>query len=629
METVINKESKADLKINTVNQWAGSFSGLMLVIMSLITVYDVFMRYFLNKPTGWVLEYSVYLFIWFGFLSIGYAQQKGRHITVDILTHKFPIKTACYWGILGNVLAFFTVAALVYYGFEGVMASHSSGEFAPTITETPLWIPRMVVPVGGLLLGLQLVIDIIKSVKELILLPPQDQKENHRTILYIAVFLILLALIIWLFTAEVSFAFVLLLLLFLFGGFPIYLSLFTTGLFGLYFGFGGFSGLEIISSVAYSAFDSFSLACLPLFILAGAILAATGAGKSLFSFFEAWFGMVPGGLLIATILSCAAFAAISTSSVATAATIGLIALPNLLQRKYDKTISYGTLAAGGTLGIMIPPAGSLIIYSSFTDESLGRLFMGGFSGGILLALLFCVFILVLFTFKGKTYERPRAYSWKERGSFTYSAVWVLMFPVIILGGIYTGVFTPLECGAVAVVYALAVPMVRGVLKFKDLPAVLSQSVVAASTITAIILGAMTMGYYFTLMRIPNKIFQFISDLGMSTLGFLVLLTIFYFILGMFLEVVSQLSITLPIIYPIIISMGIDGIWFGVFLTVLMELSLLTPPVGLNLYVIKSIANDDLWSVLKGTLPFWIIMFAALLLIWIFPEIVLWLPGIIK
>ena len=216
--------------------------------------------------------------------------------------------------------------------------------------------------------------------------------------------------------------------------------------------------------------------------------------------------------------------------------------------------------------------------------------------------------------------------WKERGKSSHEAFWVLMFPVIVLGGIYLGIFTALECGAFAVLYAVIMPLGRRILKVRDIPRLIADSVIAASMVTTIILGALMMGYLFTLLRIPNLVFDFISGLGLGTLGIMMLLVLFYLIIGMFLEVVAQLAITLPIVHPLVISLGFDGVWFGVFVTILMELSLLTPPVGLNLYVIQGVAKTNIWPVIRGTLPFWLLLGISMVIIYIFPQIVLWLPS---
>lgn len=614
-------------KANQVNKWAGTLCSISLIVIALIACYEIVMRAGFTKPTTWALDYQIYLFIWFGFLAIGFTQQQRRHIKVDILTTRFSPGTRLCWDIMCHFFGLLFVASLVIYGISGVSESLRLGEYSSSgLLRTPLWIPRIGIPLGALLLGIQFITDIFSDISRL---RQESQVQNaawhNKPSVIIPIFLALVVISVVLMQINVLVGFLVLLVIFLMGGVPIWLSLFTVGLLGLYSGYGGLAALPPISSIAFQSLDNFALVCLPLFILSGAILDKSGIGEELFNFFGAWLGRVPGGLAVGTIGACVLFAAISTSSVATCATIGIMAIPALALRKYDKQLSYGVLAAGGTLGIMIPPAGALIIYSAITDESLGRLFMAGVLPGLLLASLFAIFAAVMCAWK-KKYEKLPAVTWRERGKLTRSAVWAFLFPVIILGGIYSGIFTALEAGAAAVMYAVFVFVIRKKTKFRQFPEVLAHSAVTASSIIAIIIGAITMGYLFTLLRVPNTVLDLITGLGLSRWGVLFLLTIFYLILGCFLEVVSQMVITLPIVYPLIISLGFDGIWFAVYLTILMELSLLTPPVGLNLYVVQSISKGNIATIIKGTIPFWIIMIIVMIIISVFPQIALFLPS---
>ncbi len=362
-------------------------------------------------------------------------------------------------------------------------------------------------------------------------------------------------------------------------------------------------------------------------VFVGQAISSSGVSDEIYNAATRWVGHLPGGESVATIVACAIFAAVSVSSVATATTIGLIAIPALVARKYNKSFAYGLLAAGGTLGIMIPPSGTMIIYSAVTEESLGKLFMAGVIPGILLAAAFIAYSMVHCKRTGE-YERITPATWKERFEATRNAMWGLLAPVIIMGGIYSGIFTPLEAGAIAAVYALGMILARRKVTFRQVLKMLGDSTFASTMVLSIIVGAMLLGEFMTLTKIPDRTIEFVSSLNMSPWGVMATLMALYVILGMFLEVVSIMLITLPIVYPLIIKLGFDGIWFAVMITLNMEMACITPPVGLNLYAIQGIAQAKLADVLKGVWPFFIIMVIWMFFLALFPSLSTWLPQVV-
>jgi C4-dicarboxylate transporter DctM subunit len=412
----------------------------------------------------------------------------------------------------------------------------------------------------------------------------------------------------------------------LLGGVPIFAALGSVGVLGIYLVYGGMPALSAIPNVAYGSLDSFSLACLPLFILTGHILAECGVGQELFDMCSKWTRGLPGGSAIATILACMVFAAISTSSVATATTIGLIALPELARRGYNKNFSYGALAAGGTLGIMIPPSGSMIIYSAVTEESLGRLFMAGIIPGIILGIFFSIYCTIYCKSTGQ-YEKMERVSWQEKVSSLKTGVWGLITPGIIMGGIYSGIFTPLETGGMAALYSICVAMARRKLRGRDIITLLRAAAISTGMLFAIITGALIMGVYVTYLQVPQLVINLITDLDIPNWNVIAMLMGLYIFLGLFLEVVSAMMITLPIVYPLIITLGCDGIWFAVLITLNMEMALITPPVGLNLFVIQGIAKAPLYPVIRGVTPFFLLMCVGLLIVAFFPGLSTWLPSV--
>ncbi|RLB40428.1 MAG: C4-dicarboxylate ABC transporter permease [Deltaproteobacteria bacterium] len=408
---------------------------------------------------------------------------------------------------------------------------------------------------------------------------------------------------------------------------PIFAALGLLGMMGLYLHFGGHLAVTQVPEIFYAGIGNFTLAALPLFILTGFILEGSGSGEELYELFSKWIGGLPGGLGLATILSCAFFAAISISSVATVATIGLIALPALTKRKYRKSFSYGLVGSGSTLGIMIPPSGTMILYAAVTEESMGKLLIAGIIPGLLLVMMFVLYTF-LYAWRTRAYEKEIAPSWNERWRALGNAVWVILVPLLIVAGLFTGVFTVLECGAVAAIYTIAMVLLRRKVRLRDMPRLMTECGLNAGFILIIIAGALTMGRFITLLRLPQMAMSAITDLSLSPGMVILAMMILLAVLGLFLEVASVMMITLPILYPIVMKMGFDGIWFAVLMTLNMEMALITPPVGLNLYVIQGITGSRLAPIIKGMLPFYLLMLLGMIILYTFPRLSLFLPGLL-
>ena len=338
-------------------------------------------------------------------------------------------------------------------------------------------------------------------------------------------------------------------------------------------------------------------------------------------------GHLPGGLGIATIFACAIFAAISGSSVATAVTIGAMAIPEMLKRGYDRKLVVGSVAAGGTLGILIPPSIPMILYGTITDESVGKLFMSGVVPGALLTLAFVAYIV----FASWNKPREARASHAEKMKSLRENIWGLLLPVIIIGGIYTGIFTPTEAAAVGTVYALIITFfIYHSITIEDMPAILRSTIKTSCMIFAIMVGAMLFGYILTVLQVPQALMSLVTDGHFNKWIVLLGINIVLLILGCVLETVSIILITLPMLYPIIKALGFDPIWFNVVLLINMELALITPPVGMNLFVIKGISEDStIQDIISGAAPFAVIMILEIVVLCFFPGIATWLPSVLK
>jgi len=415
-----------------------------------------------------------------------------------------------------------------------------------------------------------------------------------------------------------------LLLALLFIGLPVAFSLGTASL-ALIVAFD--LPLKIVGQSIFSSLDSFVLLAVPLFVLMSQVLLDGRVGDDLFDVMNAWVRHLPGGLAIATILSCAFFAAITGSSATTAATIGMVAFPALIERGYDRRFVLGLLAAGGTLGILIPPSIPMILYGTVTEESVGKLFVAGIVPGLILTAIFVIYAII--RSRGGGYRAYEPASWKERLQITRKNLWGIALPIIIIGGIYSGAFTPTEAAAVGLVYSLFITLViYRTLSLKDLPGVCLRSVGTSCMIAMIIAGALLFGRVMTLLEIPQQLTQMVIDAGLSPLGFVIAMNILMLGLGCILETVSIVLLTMPLVAPILGALQIDPIWYAVVLVINLEMALITPPVGVNLYIIHGISDDiTMGEIVKGVLPFMILMVGMLILAIAYLSMSTWLPSV--
>lgn len=409
-------------------------------------------------------------------------------------------------------------------------------------------------------------------------------------------------------------------------GMPVAFTLSVAGILGI-IQFVDVSFLSQVPVIAYKTLDSYVLTSVPLYILMSQIMLTGRVGSGLFELGSKWMGHLPGGLGIATIFACAIFAAISGSSVATAVTIGAMAIPEMLKRGYDRKLVVGSVAAGGTLGILIPPSIPMILYGTITDESVGKLFMSGVVPGALLTVLFICYIVFA------SWDKPREprSSHAEKMKSLRENIWGLFLPVIIIGGIYNGIFTPTEAAAVGTVYALAITFfVYRSVTIQDMPAILRATIKTSCMIFSIMIGAMLFGYILTILQVPQALMRLVTEGDLNRWIVMLGINIMLLILGCVLETVSIILITLPMLYPIIKALGFDPIWFNVVLLINMELALITPPVGMNLFVIKGISEDSsIQDIIAGAAPFAAIMVFQILLLCFVPEIATWLPSVLK
>ncbi|NYT62966.1 TRAP transporter large permease [Alcaligenaceae bacterium] len=370
------------------------------------------------------------------------------------------------------------------------------------------------------------------------------------------------------------------------------------------------------------SFSDVVLIAIPLFILMGEILYRGKVGHQLFDTANAWLGRLRGGTGMSAVFAFTFFAAIVGSSMASVLTIGKIAIPEMEQKGYSKQLTYGLTAVGGSLGILIPPSIPLIIYASLTDVSPGQVFIAGFLPGFLIAALLAAWVSWA---APKTSDLPQ-FSLKKAGCATLRSIPDLLLPIVILGGIYAGIYTPTEAAAIGVIYALILTMlVRRTISFRDLPTVLSDSLKSNAMLLTIVLGALIFGSALTLIGLPQMLAEATQEAAMPQWAIMLLFAAIWLVMGCFLEVISIILITVPVFFPIAEAAGINPIWFGIFMVINMEMSVITPPVGMNLFAIKSILpNEPLSTITHAALPSLIVLLLGLIALWFFPGLALYL-----
>lgn len=409
------------------------------------------------------------------------------------------------------------------------------------------------------------------------------------------------------------------------------LSLFLVGFLGVAWLSDWNVGLSQLGSSAFGTSNNYSLSVIPLFILMGMFMSNTGLGKDLFYTVDKWIGHFRGGLAIATIGAASIFAAISGSTNATTATLAKIAIPEMNEYKYRTTFSTAAVAAGGTLGILIPPSVILIIYGALTSEPIGPLLIGGIIPGIIMTLLFMIMINIQVRLNPEIAPRKNEHVSFPDKIKSLKNVWAfLLIFIISIGGIYLGIFTPTEAGGIGAIGAFILTVLTKRLKWKSLLSSLDESLRLSVMLFLILIGASLFGKFLALSQIPFFLTSKVTTLDVSPYVILALILIVYFFLGMFLEGIAIMVLTLPIVYPMITQLGFDGLWFGIIMVMILNIGVLTPPLGLSVYIISGVVKDvPIEKIFLGVIPSIITMIIFTIILVIFPEIVTFLPSLIK
>lgn len=407
----------------------------------------------------------------------------------------------------------------------------------------------------------------------------------------------------------------------------IFISLALSGLITMYF-FSPVDVGQLLARSAWNATNVYTVTCVPLFIFMGELFFHSRISKQLFDGLAPWVLRIPGRLYHSNIIACSIFAAVSGSSTATCATIGTVFYPELKARGYDDKILVGSLAGAGTLGLMIPPSIVMIIYGVCVGESIGKLYMGGVIPGLMLAAIFMLYIAITVTRHPELApEENIQYTWKEKMKLTAGVIPMFLSILIVLGGLYLGWTTPTEAGAIGALCAFVLTIINKAMTWKVIRDSLMETVRITCMVLLIYQCAFTLSAAVSYLRVPTELANLIVSLSINRYVIFIGVVVLYLILGCFFDGISMLVITMPVIYPIMMKLGFDSLWFGIQLVVLIEIAQITPPVGFNLYVMQGISGRSIQWISMASLPFFFLMILGIVILTIFPSLATWLPNL--
>ncbi len=617
--------------IDRISTTSGYISAALGVFLFMLILAEICSRTFFSTSLLLTLQVSSWLLIGLVFMGGGWTLKAGGHVQVNLFFSRLTTG--------GQNLTNLCLASLgtVAFGFFAVYACFRlvelfvGGMVGETVYRLPKWWPWAPVVIGSVTMCTQYIGMIVESAQAL----KNDERVSVRDVIPSVLIGLVFGVTL---IAEVFFApfsvgdpivilIVILAILFTFigSGLWIFLSLALTGLLGLML-FTEYPLGEIVVQVAFSANRNFIMTCLPLFVFMGELLFVSGASRDLYSGLSACVSGVPGRLLHSNVLSCTIFAAVSGSSAVTAATIGSVAVPELKKLGYDEGLTIGSLAGAGTLGLLIPPSIAMIVYGSITEQSIGQLFIAGVFPGLLLSALFMSYIAIRAIRNPSIAPVSETFTWKERIKRTAKIAPIISVIILVLGLIYTGIATPTEAGAIGTLGALVVTLgYNRSLFWENFVKAAMATVRTTCMIMFIVTGAAVLSSALAYLRIPQQLAVIITSSGLPNYVIFGILCVIYLGLGCIFEGISMMVLTLPVVYPLILKMGFDGVWFGVVLVMLIEVAQITPPVGFNLYVLQNIAKVDIGVVVRHTIPFFLIMLIALVIVICFPNVALFLP----
>jgi tripartite ATP-independent transporter DctM subunit len=615
--------------IKPVSRIANYISLGFLLIMPLPVFFDVIARFAIRGSLPGGIEIESFMLLIIVFLGLAFIQFNEGHIRIGFIVSNFPkwIQNLldCFHYLICTLFFFFMSSQLINQGIKKLQDNVITYDL-----EIPIWIFWFISAIGVAILAIVVALDFLRALQRSL----EDKRWPWLILSLAAACFILIAPLAGFAPMGLSgatagvlgmcFLFVLLFL-----GMPIGFGMALTGLLGMIVAYKAvMPSLAMLGIGPFDTASNYMLTVVPLFVLMGEFAYHSGISEDLFETANKWLGRLPGGLAMSSVAGCAGFSAVCGDSLATSVTMGTVALPGMRKHNYDMSLATGCLAAGGTMGILIPPSVGFIFYAIVTEESIGRLFIAGIGPGILLAVLFIGIIYVRAKINPELAPRGESTTLKEKLVSLKGVIGMLALFILILGGILGGIFSPVEGGAIGAVGAFVYALIRGRVNKKMIMSSLQDSLNITCKLLLILIGVGILGYFLAATRLPFVLAEFVTGLQINRFFIFGAVIIFFIILGCLLNVIPMILLVLPTIFPAIVALGFDPIWFGVVTVLTMEMGQITPPIGVNVFAIGSVAKDvPMQDIFRGIFPFFIGMLICVVLLVIFPQIALYLPNL--
>ena len=622
-----------------------AFGGvLIMLLVAMVTIGDVLLRTFANAPIVAMNEITEVFFAVAVSACFPAGLTQRIHVTVDLLARRYGECLTAWLKVAGALLLFW-LFALIAWRLGAIAATLTETGETTIILQIPTWpFIWLVAAFAGLGTFFQFVVLGVEIIKALRTGDhgTKTQKIDLKLTIILFSMALLTVVVLWGFTdvilllstlvkaapAAVAFTIFGLLWVFLLFIIPIAASVGLLGLIGIALLLGPGQSMSVFGTGTHEFITNSQISVLPLFLMMGVLAAAAGLAEDIYNLAHSILGSLRGGLALATIGGCAGFGAVTGSSIATAATIGKVALPEMNRRGYATGLSTGCVAAGGTLGALVPPSGILVMYSFLTEVSIGELFVAAVIPGLLAALLYMITVSIYVRWVPDSAPSAQKVDWREMGRAFRRGSTVIGLFVLVMGGIYMGIFTATEAASVGAVAAFVIALYRGKLKGAAFWNVMGETASITAMIYALIIGGLTFSFFVGITGLPELLVKTVGNLDLVPTAIIAIFMVVFILLGAVMEAFAILIITVPILSGLIIDLGFDLIWWGIVMVAVVEIGVITPPFGVNVFVLKSMAGADvpLGTVFRGVMPFVFSAFIKLALLVLIPGLALWLPS---
>lgn len=612
-------------------------SGAFILFMMLLTTVDVFMRYVLNSPLKGNYELQPMLLIGVVYLAAASVQAQRKHISLDLLpSHVSPANQSTL-RLFGDII-FLVFSALVFWQF--ILATGKAWvtqDYVMGLIRFPLWPPYLLITIGTGLLSIRLIEGLVSN-------PLWRAKSGIsfsgrfiRISILVAVFALIMAGIFIgaresLAAGTIGIIIIVMFLILLFLGVPVAATLSVSCLVGFWLLKGGDSAIGIAGNIPYSAVGQYTMTVMPLFVIMGGFAALAGFAEEGFNLAKRWLEGIPGGIIHASIIGATAFGAACGSGSASCAILAKVTIPEMRKQGVKKGMAIGVVATASTLAIMIPPSSAFVIYAMLTGNSVGKLLISGIVPGVIGAALIMLMVAIRCwidpsQYGSRTSERT---PWKTRFASIPRAWGLVFIAVVVMGGLFAGVFTPTEAGSIGAFAAFLAVIVTKKGGPREIGKILFESGELTSQILLIIMGGLMFSYFMAITRLPAMLSAWIISLNVAPIVIIIIILAIYIVLGCFMDDLSVMVATLPIIYPVVVGLGFSPIWFGVLMVMQVEMGVVTPPYGVNLFILKGILTDtSIGEIYRGVMWFIVPLFLTVAVYIAFPQVALWLPGLMS